>query len=308
MIYPSPALLVMACALVAGVWTICRPRESNALYAFLFSLFSLLFGITALVALGAANRAFPLKFDWYLYLIDKALGVSPAFPAARLVRGHLWIVLRLVYDSLPAVTIIWYWINLNRQNGRVAFTAFAVNLLLGSCLYLIVPACGPGFAFDHRFPLEPFGAAVHLIRVDASPNAIPSLHVSSAILFVLLAGRNIVARSFAWLYLPATAAATMVLGEHYLIDLVLAVPFACFAVLLAERQTKWALGNLAVVLAWLISIRFATPLLIGHPNLLRAGAAATVATALIILERGRRLPTGRAEPLQVSVFSELSAT
>lgn len=284
--FPSPALMVMACSLVAGVWIVFRPADLSALKVFFFSLFTLLFGIAALVALGSANSALPLKFDCHLYLVDKALGGSPAFLAGRLIRrGPLWIVLRLIYDSLPAMTVVWYWMNLKRRNGRVAFTAFAVNLLLGSCLYLVVPACGPAFAFESRYPADPVGVTVELVKVNASPNAIPSLHVSSAILFVLLAGKRPAVRAFAWLYLAGTATATMVLGEHYLIDLVLAVPFACFAALIAQGETRRALGTLVLVIAWLLSIRFATPLMIAHPNALRAGVVTTISIALYVLNR-----------------------
>jgi len=252
------------------------------------------------MVLGAANEVLPLKFDCHLYLIDKALGGSPAFPAGRLVRGAPWVILRFIYDSLPAVTVVWYWMNLKRQNGRVAFTAFAVNLLIGSCLYLIVPACGPAFAFENRFPLDPVGVSAQLIAVNASPNAIPSLHVSSAILLVVLAGRHAVVRFIAWVYLAGTAAATMVLGEHYLIDLVVAVPFACFAALIAQGQTRRALGNLALATAWLVSIRWATPLIIAHPNTLRAGVAATISIALVVLHHRQETRNEIVEQLSVS--------
>jgi len=284
MTFPNPGEMVMACFLATGVWMLFRPTDSNALKVFFVCVLTLMFGVTAQVVLGAANTALPMKFDCHLYLIDKALGDSPAFLAGRLIRrGPLWHIIRLIYDSLPAATVVWYWMNLKMGNGRVALIAFGVNLLLGSCLYLIVPACGPAFAFESRYPADPVGVTLQLIKVDASPNCIPSLHVSSAILFVLLAGRRPAVRAFAWLYLAGTATATMVLGEHYLIDLVLAVPFACFAALIAQGQTRRALGNLVLVVAWLISIHFATPLIIAHPNALRAGVVATISIALYVL-------------------------
>ena len=300
MILANPALMVMACSLAAGVWMLLRPADPAALKVLLFSLFTLVFGITALLVLGAANTALPLKFDCYLYLIDKALGGSPAFPAGRLVRGALWKVLLVIYNSMPAVMIVWYGMNLRRRNGRAALIAFAVNLLIGSCLYLVTPACGPAFAFASRFPGDPGAVAVQLIKVDASPNAIPSLHVSSAILFVLLAGRHAGARAFAWLYLAGTIAATLVLGEHYLIDLALAAPFASFAALLAQGKTRRALGNLALVIAWLLAIRFVTPLMIAHPIALRTAVAATIFVALVALQHERATRNKPAEQPLVS--------
>jgi hypothetical protein len=67
-----------------------------------------------------------------------------------------------------------------------------------------------------------------LVPLEGYPNAMPSLHVATAVLLVLFARRNRWLLSVSLFFLAATVAATLAL-EHNVIDLVVAVPFACFA-------------------------------------------------------------------------------
>ena len=283
MMAPSPGLLVLCCVLLVALWWLFRPSDPDAPKLLFVTMLVGLFGVTASVLLSFASAAFPLKFDAYLYSTDTAVLGSPLFPAAHLLNKRSYMVLRPIYDLLPVVMILCYAINLKWHNGRVVLTAFAVNFLLGSALYLIVPACGPAFAFDHDFPFGRPSSSVQLLRVSDSPNAIPSLHLSAAILLVLFAGNRLSLRIFAWLYLLGTAAATLALGEHYVIDLIVAVPFAAFAVLIARGRILAACGNMALVVAWLVSIRFATSSLIAYPNLMRASVMGTICLAVYSL-------------------------
>jgi hypothetical protein len=123
------------------------------------------------------------------------------------------------------------------------------------------------------------------------PNAIPSLHVSTALLFLLFAGESRVRRGIAYVFLAGTIGATLAF-EHYVIDLIVAVPFACFAALAAEGKNRKALSNLALVLGWLVAIRFATPTLVAYPIVLRTLALATVGLATYSM-RGRRKSANR---------------
>jgi PAP2 superfamily len=176
--------------------------------------------------------------------------------------------------------IFWYIVNLNMRRGKPGklLIAYLFNFLVGPCLYLIVPARGPRHAFGAAFPaLNPDVAPV-LVRLSGWPNAMPSLHVSTALLLVLFAGRNRVLRCVGWAYLAGTVAATLAF-EHYLIDLIVAVPFACFAALSSLGKIRQALGNLAIVLGWLLAIRLATPALITYPSVLRLVLFATIGFA-----------------------------
>jgi len=168
--------------------------------------------------------------------------------------------------------------------------AYVVGYLIGPCLYMLLPARGPRHAFGSAFPMGNPDVSPALVQLSGWPNAIPSLHVSTALLFVLFAGKNRVLRVVAWIYLAGTVAATLAF-EHYLIDLIVAVPFAYFVTRIAEGKTAQALGNFAVVLAWLLTIRFRTPALVMYPAVLRVLAFATIAFAGFSMPGGRKSAT-----------------
>jgi len=275
--------------------TLVRPHGKDApkilllILVFAFEPFSI-------AVMNAENRGFPLKFDYFLYAIDKSLGLS-AFWVARLLSEWQRSILFIVYQSLTAAMIAWYGVNLRRRDGRPAglLVAYLVTFGLGPCLYLIVPACGPRHAFGNVFPAGNPDVPLLPVRLNYWPNAIPSLHVATALLFVFFAGRNRVLGGVAWLYLAATVAATLAF-EHYVIDLVVAVPFACFATLVARGKLRPALFRLAVVLLWLLAIRIDTPALIAHPVWLRMLAFATVFSAAFGVRAGQSVIPSRERP------------
>jgi hypothetical protein len=283
----SPGVLWMLCILGLFLRMLVRPAE-NAAPKIIIMILVLAFEPFSIVAvMNAENRAIPMKFDYYLYLIDNGLGLSSFWVARSLTEGQRSVLL-LIYKSLAAVMIVWYGINLLRRDGRPRrlLAAYIITYLVGPCLYLIVPACGPRHAFGSAFPYGNPSVLPVLVPINYWPNAIPSLHVATAILFVFFAGRSLPLRGLAWVYLSATAVATLAF-EHYVIDLVVAVPFACFAASAARSRFASALANLTVAGAWLVSIRFDTPGLISHPPLLKVLALATLAIAVISLWSGQ---------------------
>jgi hypothetical protein len=96
----------------------------------------------------------------------------------------------------------------------------------------------------------------------------PSLHVATSLLFVLFNGRKRWLLSIALLFLTGTVAATLAI-EHYVVDLVVAVPFACFAVEAAYGRVIAAMKYLGLVFVWLGLIRFESLELLHHPWSLR---------------------------------------
>ena len=141
-----------------------------------------------------------------------------------------------------------------------------------------------------RFPHGEPGASAHSGETNFFPNAIPSLHVSTALLLALFAGRSRILHCIAWVYVAGTVAATLAF-EHYVIDLIVAVPFACFAACAAAGKFRQASLLLAVVLAWMLSIRFAAPVLLASPVILRILACSTVAFAAFSMRQPAFRPT-----------------
>ena len=86
------------------------------------------------------------------------------------------------------------------------------------------------------------------------------------------------------LFAVLTAFATLGLGEHYLIDLVVAVPYAlaimAFSTQIPERKLPLAAGA-AMLLLWLATLRFAH----FYPAIAWALALATVAVAVALQRR-----------------------
>jgi hypothetical protein len=291
----SPSVLWMLAILGLALWMLFRPYGKDAPKILLLIMVFAFEPLTRAV-MNAENRGFPLKFDYFLYAIDKALGVS-AFWVARMLSEWQRSVLFVVYQSLSAAMITWYGVSLRRRDGRPGslLVAYLVTFGLGPCLYLIVPACGPRHAFGNVFPAGNPEVSLLPVPLNYWPNAIPSLHVATALLFVFFAGRNRVLGGIAWLYLALTVAATLAF-EHYVIDLVVAVPFACFATLVTRGKVRQALFCLAAVLLWMLAIRFATPALIAHPALLRILALSTVGSAALGVTAGEAVIASRERP------------
>ena len=270
----------MLCILGLLVWMWFHPREHFGPKILVLILVFSALGPVCDAVMNSENAHHPLKFDYFLYRVDRNLGVS-AFSVARLFAEWQRSVLYQLYQSLTLAMIVWYGVHLRRRDGRPnrLLIAYAVNFAIGCCLYLVLPACGPRHAFGGSFPAGDPVVPLILVKVDRWPNAIPSLHVSTALLLVLFAGKSRVLRSIAWVYLAGTVAATLAF-EHYTIDLIVAVPFACFVTRAAKGQFRHAAYHLTLVLGWMLSIRYATPILVASPAVLRMLACSTVAWAV----------------------------
>lgn len=222
----------------------------------------------------AEDKLTPLKYDYYLQAIDHALGFT-AFQAARAVQG-LRGPLFVAYQSLTLFMVIWYALNLMAKGGRPRQLLWAYVALFTVCpaLYLIVPAAGPRHAFRNAFPFADQYPPIERVSLSGFPNAIPSLHIAAAFALLYFAGDVKTWRAVAAAFLTLTALATLAF-EHYVIDLVVGAAFSVCAVLAAGGRWQRSAAWFALVLAWLVTIRYATPWLVEHAWVLRAWAAAT---------------------------------
>src|SRR5262249_49506843 len=150
----------------------------------------------------------------------------------------------------------------------------------GYSFYFLYPVCGPLFAFGEAFPASPPPAdelAGQWLYVApkhgndmAYRNGMPSLHLGSVLLAYWHArpyGRW--ARGVAAVFVIGTFLATLGLGEHYLVDLVVAFPFtlavhtACTPALPGIRRERRTalLGAAGLVVVW-YTILFEGPALL----------------------------------------------
>jgi hypothetical protein len=197
------------------------------------------------------SSCFPLKFDYYLFHIDECLGIS-AFSVARWFTEPERLILLRLYESLTLAMVGWYAWHLRRRDGlpRLLLTVYIIMYAIAPVLYTIVPGRGPRHAFPGHFPAGHPDVGVSLVNLDGWPNAMPSLHVATALVFVLFSRGNRIERWIASAYLAGTVAATLAL-EHYMVDLVVALPFTSFAVTVAERRFRAAFCFGSLVMVWL---------------------------------------------------------
>jgi PAP2 superfamily len=95
-------------------------------------------------------------------------------------------------------------------------------------------------------------------------------------------------RAAAWAYAGVTAFATLGSGQHYLVDLIVAVPFACGIDLALRPETRWrAVGFLGIVAVWTFLLREAGVLLASTPSLTIGLAIVAVASPVLNLRRSQ---------------------
>jgi len=179
-------------------------------------------------------------FDNRAYLVDLSFGFNALALASRLnempmadaLKAAYFEVIGLGYMALMLITGWMVMLQLKRQSPRwlVGFAVFVLSGTAAGLLYHVFPAAGPAATYGSLLGLpDPRGItpAVNYVNSDHVRNCMPSIHFAWALL-VLINARGLprVFQVSALLYVGLTFVATLVMGEHYLVDLVVAVPFA----------------------------------------------------------------------------------
>jgi len=263
------------------------------------------FGYSALFIafiLNYTTKLHPQTYDLYLYAADQGYGIPICAWIGGFLGGQpvLFRVCAIVYGSLPlAVSLLYaYQRSGAKPLGIRVLPAFLAGGVAVYLLYNILPAAGPyyvfGAAFPHRLPQAP---GLDLVRLgDVARNAIPSMHVGCALLIFWNCRR--ISR---WLYggsaiyLALTVLATIGLGEHYVVDLVAAVPYAlalqaaCAPGGLRSRvEWKQSLaGGAALTLFWILACRFGIVL---FHSVAFTWAASVLTLAICGVARRRMVP------------------
>ena len=199
--------------------------------------------------------------------LDEALfSFGRYFGYAELQVGKLFfhapvinLLCRLAYLSLLAVIPIVYLArpdSIERRRFAIAVILVDVLILL---FFAICPGAGPLYLLHADFPWRlPDLSHPHLRSLPGVPmNAKPSGHVTWVILMFWFARRHCRSgiSAAAWIYMALTCLATLGMGEHYVIDLIVAVPFARGIWALVHRQWRIATVCMFVVTLWLVGIQ-----------------------------------------------------
>jgi PAP2 superfamily len=225
----------------------------------------------------------PRTYDPLLMAFDTSLGASISFILGKSLLTHplLHDITSTVYNAVGlGASGVLAWYHQARWKPVKALPLYISTMVIGYTTYWIFPAAGPGPAYHSLFPLLP-PDKWQILGMGVAPffaprNAMPSLHFGAMLLLIWNSRQwPSLLRYAAGLLAAGVAFATLALGEHYLIDLVVAFPFmmaiqAMWTVALPLRDPRryqpLAAGFL-ISAAWLIALRWATPSFLATPAL-----------------------------------------
>lgn len=202
------------------------------------------FAISIVELLNAQRTA---RYDLYVYVFDRLLG-DPSFRIGQFLLAHHWLflILQVHYEGLAvAVTAVYllYYYKYPAEKGVVA-CAFAFSLFGALPIYLFCPVSGPYYAFA-GFPHSPGPIVPHIINLAAAPNGVPSNHMSLALLCAAFLWRFRYGGIIGTLIVAMTIVETLGFGEHYVFDLLVALPFSWICWRLAFAVGHLRLSSLA---------------------------------------------------------------
>ncbi len=286
-----------------AIWSQGREQEQMAL-AFVPALLFVTSDLGSTILLGWTERANPKVLDLYLFSFDSSLRVQIAFLTGQAYELWPWFKSAgmTIYIGLPMVIGLVYAGQLLRDRKRAvsAMIAFLITGPVGVIFYNLLPAVGPIHVFLSQFPWKPIPTEqatrllVEPIPVAGLRNCMPSLHMT----WVLLAwwysrGLSVWERAIAMVFVVFTTFATMGIGEHYSIDLVVAFPFAVFLQGLCAIGLRWnerarvtaVVYGLMATLGWIGALRFGLKIFWISAAIPWACCVLTVASAIFVQRR-----------------------
>ncbi|MFO1241726.1 MAG: phosphatase PAP2 family protein [Rickettsiales bacterium] len=284
--YETAYLILYASSVLFLLFKILIVERPNALYFWRylgeFSLFPMLALLSIYFSghfndtqytLGRAHELLysqaeqRITYDAYLYAFDSALGLGLAsiLPLA-LDNLTLNFALMLAYLGLIGAFMICQYLQrryTDKSHADIVST-FALAGLLSLICYSVFPACGILCLFDTAFPYQlPAPRLDYVaIRHDIPSNAMPSLHFTWGLMLAfqgLFYGKK--ASLFFIINLILISVATIALGEHFLIDLIVAVPYTLFIQAICtksstifQKRTRWLsiIASGALVISWFV--------------------------------------------------------
>jgi hypothetical protein len=289
------ALLLLA---LRSIWSE-GDRRQLLIFAFIPSLLFVTSEWFASNMLDLTERLHPRTLDLFLYSFDGSLRVQLSFLMGQ--AFALWpsfkIAGELFYLALPIPIAVVYSGQLLRvrQGAISAMAAFLFTGPIGILFYNIFPAMGPIHLVRQSFPWHPFDAdmfrrvLLEPLAIHGPRNAIPSLHMGWVLLtWWYSRGLSLFERAITMAFVFFTFCATMGIGEHYFIDLVLAYPFALFMTALCTWPPAWKrpalqqalFYGLGAILLWFAALRYAPHFFWLSPIIPWTACAVTVALTI----------------------------
>jgi hypothetical protein len=277
------------------------PRRTEALLYLLPALVALVFTLQAGMFMNFTAAYFPTPYDHFAYATDAAHGFQVSFAVGRLFAAApllKWVCFVVYVAPSPALVFVYtLQVRSKRPPPVDVVTELLVLVIVGYAFYFFFPVCGPQFAFGAAFPNDPPRVADVLAHPPAIAgawrNGMPSLHLGSVVLAYWLARPyGAWVRVVAAAFVAGNVLATMGLGEHYFVDLVVALPFtlAAHSALTPGRQPYRAprrralWGAVAFLAVWYVVLYGGWTALLRFRGSAWAVTIPTVA-AVVLLER-----------------------
>jgi hypothetical protein len=214
-------------------------------------------------AFGLSIHLYPNVLDIQVVAIDATLGMQPS-----LVLGDAFVrmptlagLCGAIYGAIifPTALVAAMEVQQTRRMGLGALPTFLVLAGIGYVLYGLAPVVGPAPHFGDAFPF-PTGRA----HFPQPRNCVPSLHTAWVLMaFLASRGMSWPIRFLTGFWLAVILIATVGSGEHYLTDLVVAVPFVLMMRALCASEVPWSTFErryslwfgLLLYLIWVLAIR-----------------------------------------------------
>ncbi len=253
-------------------------------------------------SLNMASYLHAKTFDLYTFVLDGSFGFQPSFACGRALAANSWMIplVRLSYEGIVLAMAAFYAAFMTRREKPIweLIELLFAAAMVGYLFFSVFPVCGPRYGFPASFPGADFpysrleGLTLQRIPVDwlIPRNGVPSLHFTWALL-IWWNARTLPrwGRVTATAFVLATVFDTMATGEHYLFDLIVALPFAlCMQASMVRtvafrNRERWlpVLCGGAMFLGWLILCRFGLSLLLQSEFLPWSLALASSAISIV---------------------------
>lgn len=306
LLHIGPGLLIGA--ILAILWRLSKSwknQDQKALNKCL-EVLSLSLGMPILLSLGTSVRGSDLYvYDPYCYALDSLWGGQISFIISKFLRSSLiWrLPMYIIYFYLSLYMVLAqifvYKYNdergYNHSKSLIPAILFILIAICGSCLYVFFPVVGiEMYCGSNLFPNGPWPEAdLNPTPIEAPPflvrNGMPSLHLSWILaVYYSLYRAPLVYKRTALALVILTALSTFSVGCHYLIDLIIAIPFctALLALSISEvsfqrRGLAFCIGAIAT-LGWLCFFKYNISAALCSPSFTLIGLIVTDAVSFYL--------------------------
>src|SRR5258708_5201682 len=180
----NPAVIGMTAVFLSVLWMLRDEEDRTRPFLVAALVLNLFYGWLLSYVMGRENGLVPWKYDYLLLKLDDALGIPTATIAGMLQQVR--VPLLVIYQLMVPMMIAWFLVARRYSASRSIVVAYVAEMMTGPILYAIVPGCGPIYAFHAQWLHPPVVQAI-AIRLGGMPNAFPSLHAATALVFVSFA-------------------------------------------------------------------------------------------------------------------------